>query len=41
MATLAGEPLYQACGFEPIERVIHNQDGVEIPLVRMGKVISR
>jgi hypothetical protein len=39
MATLAGEPLYLACGFEPTERVLYNQDGVEIPLVRMAKVL--
>jgi len=30
-----------ACGIEPIEQVIYNQDGVEIPLVRMAKVLSR
>jgi GNAT superfamily N-acetyltransferase len=37
MATMAGEPLYRACGFVPIERVVHRQDGVAVPLVRMGK----
>jgi GNAT superfamily N-acetyltransferase len=39
MATLAGEPLYLAGGFEPTERLLYNQDGVEIPLVRMAKVL--
>jgi GNAT superfamily N-acetyltransferase len=35
MATLAGVPLYRACGYEEIERVV---DGV--PLVRMGKALA-
>jgi hypothetical protein len=37
MATLSGETLYRACGFAPIERLVHHQDGVAVPLVRMGK----
>lgn len=38
MATLAGEPLYRACGYEPIERVSRMSDeGVPVPGVRMGK----
>jgi GNAT superfamily N-acetyltransferase len=37
MATLSGEMLYRACGFAPIERLTHHQDGVAVPLVRMGK----
>jgi GNAT superfamily N-acetyltransferase len=40
MATMAGEPLYRACGFEPIERLIHDQDGVAVPLVRMCKDLT-
>lgn len=41
MATLAGEPLYAACGYEPIERVTAAPvDGVSVPLVRMGKAIA-
>jgi GNAT superfamily N-acetyltransferase len=40
MATVAGEPLYRACGFKTIEQMIHDQDGVAIPLVRMEKVLS-
>ena len=36
MATLAGEPLYRAHGFEEIERI--TDQGV--PLIRMGKAIS-
>ena len=37
MATLAGEPLYRACGYEPIEPVVEMPGGVPVPLVRMGK----
>jgi hypothetical protein len=38
MATLAGEPLYAACGYVAIERVSAAPvDGVTVPLVRMGK----
>jgi len=41
MATLAGEPLYLACGYEPIERVSKMSDGgVPVPGVRMGKALS-
>lgn len=39
MATLAGEPLYLACGYRPIERVADMAPGgdVAVPGVRMGK----
>lgn len=38
MATLAGVPLYEACGYAKIENVVDiTSDGTEIPLVRMGK----
>jgi GNAT superfamily N-acetyltransferase len=41
MATLAGEPLYHACGYQEIERTAAAPvDGVEVPLVRMGKVLN-
>lgn len=37
-ATLAGEPLYRACGYEVIEPFTsRTSGGVEIPLLRMGK----
>jgi GNAT superfamily N-acetyltransferase len=40
MATLAGEPLYQTCGYRPIERISSAPiDGVSVPLIRMGKAI--
>ena len=37
MATLAGEPLYRACGYEQVERISAAVDGVAVPLVRMRK----
>lgn len=41
MATLAGEPLYRACGYKEIERVAAPPlDGVAVPLVRMGKYLG-
>jgi GNAT superfamily N-acetyltransferase len=41
MATLAGEPLYKACGYEPIARVDKMTDGgVPVPGVRMGKALA-
>ncbi|MEG3125521.1 GNAT family N-acetyltransferase [Sphingomonas sp. GB1N7] len=40
MATLAGEPLYLACGYTPIERVMKMAaDGPAVPGVRMGKAL--
>ena len=37
-ATLGGEPLYRACGYEPIEAFEGVSDaGVKVPLLRMGK----
>jgi GNAT superfamily N-acetyltransferase len=38
--TLAGEPLYRACGYREIERfTAPTSHGVEVPLVRMGKAL--
>jgi len=40
MSTLAGEPLYRACGYTEIERFTPAPvEGVELPLIRMGKAI--
>ena len=40
-ATLSGEPLYLAVGYEMIERWEHSlPDNVTMPLVRMGKILS-
>jgi GNAT superfamily N-acetyltransferase len=40
-ATLAGEPLYRACGYRVIEPFTsRTSTGVEIPLLRMGKALQ-
>ena len=40
MATLAGEPLYRACGYVEIERIISaSVGGVDVPGLRMGKAL--
>lgn len=39
MATLAGEPLYLVCGYEPIERLSDDRGGFAVPLVRMRKAL--
>lgn len=39
-ATLAGEPLYRACGYDEIERFVsRTSGGVDVPLIRMGKAL--
>lgn len=39
-ATMAGEPLYAACGYKHIEPFeAETSNGVKVPLVRMGKSI--
>jgi GNAT superfamily N-acetyltransferase len=39
-ATLAGEPLYRACGYLPIERIeAPTSSGIAIPILRMGKTL--
>jgi GNAT superfamily N-acetyltransferase len=39
-ATLAGEPLYRASGYRPIERFQSDTpSGLRIPLIRMGKAL--
>jgi GNAT superfamily N-acetyltransferase len=41
MATLAGQPLYRACGYQPIEHILSTPiDGVSVPLIRMGKPLG-
>lgn len=39
VATLAGEPLYRACGYAAIEHFSDARGGAVVPLVRMGKAI--
>jgi GNAT superfamily N-acetyltransferase len=39
MATMAGVPLYRACGYTDIEHVeAASREGVIVPMIRMGKV---
>ena len=41
MATLSGEPLYRACGYAPIERIMAlGPNGVPVPLIRMGRSLD-
>lgn len=40
MATLAGEPLYRACGYREIKRVERPVGDVVVPLVRMRKALA-
>lgn len=37
MATRSGEPLYLACGYEPVETVWDSRGGALVPLIRMRK----
>ncbi len=37
MGTLSGIPLYEACGYRPIETIEADVGGIKVPLVRMGK----
>ena len=37
MGTLAGLPLYRACGYEVTEELTDDRGGVPVPLVRMAK----
>ena len=37
VATLAGEPLYRACGYVPYENLVDDRGGVGAPLLRMKK----
>jgi GNAT superfamily N-acetyltransferase len=39
MATMAGVPLYRACGYEAVEQVSDARGGVAVPLLRMVKVL--
>lgn len=40
MATLAGLPLYKACGYAEIEAVeATSREGVTVPIIRMGKAL--
>ena len=40
VATLSGEPLYRACGFELYEKIIDDRGGIGVPLLRMRKSLT-
>jgi GNAT superfamily N-acetyltransferase len=40
VATLSGEPLYRACGFEPYENIVDDRGGAGVPLLRMRKLLT-
>lgn len=40
VATLAGEPLYRACGYVEIERFSDARGGAPVPLLRMAKALT-
>lgn len=40
VATLSGEPLYRACGFEPYEKFVDERGGTAVPLLRMRKALT-
>lgn len=37
VATLSGEPLYRACGYESYENILDDRGGAGVPLLRMSK----
>lgn len=37
VATMAGEPLYRACGYRPVEALEDHRGGAAVPLVSMEK----
>jgi GNAT superfamily N-acetyltransferase len=40
VATLSGEPLYRACGFEAYEQILDDRGGAGVPLLRMRKLLA-
>ena len=40
MSTLSGEPLYTACGFQPVERLEDATGGAAVPIIRMVKPVE-
>jgi GNAT superfamily N-acetyltransferase len=39
MSTMAGEPLYRASGYQPLEHLTDDRGGVPVPCLRMGKAL--
>ena len=40
MATMSREPLYRACGYEAVEKIVDERGGAPVPLLRMQKDLS-
>src|SRR5215208_4305213 len=40
VATLSGEPLYRACGFESYEEIVDDRGGARVPLLRMRRSLA-
>jgi UPF0716 family protein affecting phage T7 exclusion len=40
MATMAGAPLYRACGYQELERVTSRTPRGDVPQIRMGKSLA-
>ena len=40
VATLAGRPLYEAAGYQPVEHLTDDSGGAPVPLVRMRKTLT-
>ncbi len=40
MATMAGVPLYRACGYQPVEEISDARGGAAVPLLRMRKALT-
>lgn len=40
MSTMSGRPLYESCGYRPVEPVTAQVEGVAVPLLRMRKAIA-
>ncbi|MEJ1931957.1 GNAT family N-acetyltransferase [Nostoc sp. NIES-2111] len=41
VATAAGRPLYEACGYVPVEHFEDSRGGAPVPLTRMTKVLGK
>lgn len=39
VATMAGEPLYRACGYVPYESLVDDRGGAGVPLLRVKKTL--
>jgi GNAT superfamily N-acetyltransferase len=40
MASVAGGPLYRACGYQAVENIVETRGGAGVPLLRMRKTVQ-